>query len=164
LVPAGIAGGRKGRSRLKKAGVWAGIITLIYAIIIFQQSLSLDYSTKLGPGPGFFPLWLSGILVVFTLCYIVDAFRHDEVKISEILPGGEARKSIISTVGGLIIFPVVVPYLGFIISATILQFTMFVRDYKWYNALGISALVSVILFVVFQTLLGVTLPVNDFGW
>lgn len=149
---------------MKKAGVWAGIITLIYAIIIFQQSLSLDYSTKLGPGPGFFPLWLSGILIVLTLCYIVDSIRHDEIKISEILPGGQASKNIISTVGGLIIFPIVVPYLGFVVSATILQFIMFVRDFKWYIALGFSVAVSIILFFVFQSLLGVTLPVNDFGW
>ncbi|MBP2634662.1 MAG: Tripartite tricarboxylate transporter TctB family [Firmicutes bacterium] len=149
---------------MKKAGVWAGIITLVYAIIIFQQSLSLDYSTRLGPGPGFFPLWLSGILIVLTLCYIVDSIRHDVVKVSEILPGGQASKNIISTVGGLIIFPIVVPYLGFVVSATILQFIMFVRDFKWYIALGISVAVSIILFLVFQSLLGVTLPVNDFGW
>lgn len=149
---------------MKKAGVWAGILTLIYAIIIFQQSLSLDYSTKLGPGPGFFPLWLSGILIVLTLLYIVDSIKHDVVKLSEILPGGQAGRNIISTVGGLIIFPIVVPYLGFVVSATILQFIMFVRDFKWYIALGISAVVSIILFFVFQSLLGVTLPVNDFGW
>ncbi len=149
---------------MKKAGVWAGIITLIYAIIIFQQSMSLDYSTKLGPGPGFFPIWLSGILIVLTLCYIVDSFKHDEVKITEILPGGKASQSIISTVGGLVIFPIVVPYLGFVVSATILQFIMFVRDFKWYTALAISVVVSVILFFVFQSLLGVTIPVNDFGW
>ena len=149
---------------MKKAGVWAGIITLIYAIIIFQQSQSLDYSTRLGPGPGFFPLWLSGILIVLTLLYIVDSIRHDVVKVSEILPGGKASQNILSTVAGLILFPIVVPYLGFVISATMLQFIMFVRDFKWYTALGISVGVSVVLFLGFQSLLGVSLPVNDFGW
>lgn len=149
---------------MKKAGVWAGIITLVYAIIIFQQSLSLEYSTRLGPGPGFFPLWLSGILIVLTLCYIVDSIRHDVIKVSEILPGGKASQNIVSTVAGLILFPIVVSYLGFVISATMLQFIMFVRDFKWYTALGISVSISVMLLVVFQSLLGVSLPVNDFGW
>ena len=149
---------------MKKAGVWAGIITLIYAITIFQQSLSLEYSTRLGPGPGFFPLWLSGILIVLTLLYIVDSLRHDMVKVSEILPGGSASKSILATVTGLILFPIVVPYLGFVISATLLQFIMFIRDFKWYTALSISLAVSVIILLVFQSLLGVSLPVNDFGW
>lgn len=149
---------------MKKAGVWAGIITLVYAIIIFQQSLSLEYSTRLGPGPGFFPLWLSGILIVLTLCYIVDSIRHDVIKVSEILPGGKASQNIVSTVAGLILFPIVVSYLGFVISATMLQFIMFVRDFKWYTALGISVSISVVLLVVFQSLLGVSLPVNDFGW
>lgn len=149
---------------MKKAGVWAGIITLIYASVILQQSLSLEYTTRLGPGPGFFPLWLSGILLVLTLCYIVDSLRHDVVKISEILPGGKASQNIISTVAGLILFPVVVPYLGFVVSATLLQFIMFIRDFKWYTALSISLAVSVIILLVFQSLLGVSLPVNDFGW
>lgn len=149
---------------MKKAGVWAGLITLLYAAIIFRESLTLEYTTRLGPGPGFFPLWLSGILIILTLCYIVDSIRHDSVKLSEILPGGQATKNILSTVAGLVLFPVIVSYAGFVISATILQFIMFVRDYKWYTALGISVGISVLLLFVFQSLLGVTLPVNDYGW
>ncbi len=149
---------------MKKAGVWAGIILLVYAITIFYQSLALDYSTRLGPGPGFFPLWLSGILIILTLFYIIDSVKQDVVAITDILPGGQARKNILSTLAGLIVFPVIVPFLGFVISASILLFIMFVRDYKWYTALGISVGLSVLLLVVFQSLLGVSLPVNEFGW
>lgn len=149
---------------MKKAGVWAGVILLVYAVTIFYQSLSLDYSTRLGPGPGFFPLWLSGILTVLALVYIFEAFKKDTVLLSDILPGGQAGKSILATLAGLILFPAVVSILGFVISSAMLLFIMFVRDYKWYTALGISVGLSLVLLVVFQSPLGVSLPVNDYGW
>lgn len=149
---------------MKKAGVWAGVILLVYAATIFYQSLSMDYTTRLGPGPGFFPLWLSGILIIFTLFYIIDSAKKDIVLITDILPRGQARWNILLTVTGLIVFPIIVSFFGFVVSASILLFIMFVRDYKWYTALGISVALSVLILVVFQSLLGVSLPVNDFGW
>lgn len=150
---------------VKNAGFWAGICLLAFAAIIFSQSLDLDYATRLGPGPGFFPLWLSGILAVFSLCYIWDSVKHEGVAIKDILPKDKAaRQSILLTIGGVVIFPLVVEFLGFIISGSILLFIMFMREYKWYTALGISVGASLLLFFVFQSLLGVTLPVNEFGW
>ena len=149
---------------MKKAGVWAGIATLLFASVILYQSFSLDYYTPLGPGPGFFPRWLSGLLIFLTLIYLVDSVRQEGILLAELLPGGKPQQAIISTVCGLLLFPVVVEYLGFVASSSILMFIMFIRDFKWYKALGISVSISVLLFVVFQTLLGVSLPVNDFGW
>lgn len=149
---------------MKKAGVWAGIALLAFAATIFYQSLSLDYSTPLGPGPGFFPRWLSGLLIALTLVYIASELRNSTIAISEVFPSGEALGKTLAMLGGLIVFMLIVSYAGFVISGSILMTAMLIKDFKWHTALAISLAVSVSLLFLFQTLLGVTLPVNDFGW
>ena len=149
---------------MKNAGVWAGIVVMLFAGTIFYQAFSLDYSTALGPGPGFFPRWLSGILIIATLCYIWDSLKNGAISTRDILPAGRPLQDILIMMAGLILFAVTVSYFGFVISGTLLLFLMFMRQYRWYMALCISLGISVILLVTFQSLLGVSLPVNDFGW
>jgi len=149
---------------VSNAGIWAGSIILLYAIIIFYQSFSLDYSTRLGPGPGFFPRWLSGGLILLTLMYIWDCAKNNKVSTSELWPKGRALGTILSMLGGLVVFTVIVNTTGFVIAGSILLFAMFIRDYKWYYALSASVAIAVLFLFVFQSLLGVSLPVNEFGW
>lgn len=54
--------------------------------------------------------------------------------------------------------------MGFVIAATQLVFLMTVRKFRWYYALPAALIVAVLLLLAFQTLLGVALPVNGFGW
>lgn len=152
------------RNIVKSAGVYAGIIVLIYSIIIFYQSLNLGYYTPLGPGPGFFPIWLSGLLIVLSLFYIIDSIKNEVMSITKILPKGKALQGVLSCVGGLILFCLTVPYTGFMISNSIMLLVMLVRDYKWYKALLASVAASFLLLFLFQMVLKVSLPVNDYGW
>lgn len=149
---------------LNNAGVWAGGSILVYAVIIFYQSFSLDYSNQLGPGPGFFPRWLSGCLIILACLYIGHSAKNKLVSASDIWPKGKARGSILTMLAGLVAFTLIVNTTGFVIAGSILLFTMFSRDYRWYRALIASLAISVLLFIVFQSLLGVSLPVNEFGW
>lgn len=150
---------------VSNAGVWAGVVILGFAAVIFSQSLDLDYSTRLGPGPGFFPLWLSGLLIVLSLCYLWSSVKQKVIDVRDLLPPNPvARRNILLTICGVVIFPLVVDDLGFVVSGSILLFIMFMREYKWYLAVGISVATSLLLFFIFQSLLGVSLPVNEFGW
>ena len=74
------------------------------------------------------------------------------------------KYGVYSTAVGIIFFSVVVPYTGFVVATTGLLFIMLRRDYKWYTALAAGLIASIILLFCFQTLLGIKLPVNDFGW
>ncbi|GAB7386681.1 tripartite tricarboxylate transporter TctB family protein [Bacillaceae bacterium] len=146
------------------AGVLAGILTLVFAVIILLESFSYDYQGPLGPGPGLFPRWLSGLLIVLSGFYIFDSVKKDVIKIIDILPKGKELRALLSILGALIVFILIVPYTGFIVAGTVFLFILLVREYKWYVGLGISAGVSAFLFWVFDTLLNVPLPVNAFGW
>ena len=150
---------------MRNAGVLSGSLVLLFAAMIFYQALSLDYSTPLGPGPGFFPRWLSGLLFILSILYIGESVRHNEIPLADLLPKDRrALGNIASTLLGMVLFMSAVLFTGFIIATTMLLFVMFRRDYRWPTALGISFGISVLLLLVFQTMLGVPLPVNEFGW
>jgi putative tricarboxylic transport membrane protein len=145
------------------AGVWAGVFLLAFSIFILTQSLAYDYEGPMGPGPGLLPLWLSGILLVFSILYITESLRH-VISFRDILPDNKGMRNILIILGSFVIYLVIVPFVGFIISSTMFLFLLLRREYKWYVGAGISIGVSVILFWLFSTLLSVPLPVNDLGF
>jgi putative tricarboxylic transport membrane protein len=155
---------QKGCVNLKKAGVWSGIFILLFGCFFFWLSLSLKYTSSLGPGPGLFPLWLSAILIVLSLLYIVESIKLEGISIIDMLPKGRGMGNIVSIVASLVVFVIIVSFTGFIIAGTVLLFILFVREYKWYWGLALSFTITAITFVVFQILLEVPLPVNDLGF
>ncbi|WP_062234616.1 tripartite tricarboxylate transporter TctB family protein [Fictibacillus sp. FJAT-27399] len=150
--------------RSQNAGVWAGLIILIFGGLMFVQSLSYQYSSKLGPGPGMFPLWLSGILIVFSFLYIIRSIRKERITFAEILPKGKDSKQLLKVLTALVGFILIVPFIGFIMAGIIFLFILLSGEYRWYINLLISIGVTILLFWVFHGLLSVPLPVNNFGF
>ena len=148
----------------RNAGVWAGVFLLVVAGVLMQQSLRLDYANMLGPGPGFLPRWLSGILMVVSLCYLWDSVRNEVIPLSELWPVGKAQIDIGLMLLGLVVFALIVESLGFVVASSQLILLMTVRRFRWPLALLASVGISVALLFAFQKLLGVALPVNDWGW
>lgn len=50
-----------------------GIVLLLVALFVAFESLQLKYYSSLGPGPGFFPLWLSIFLGVLAVMMLLKA-------------------------------------------------------------------------------------------
>lgn len=149
---------------IKNAGVWAGAVLLAYSAVLFQQSFQLDYYNPYGPGPGFLPRWLSAMLFVVSVVYIWESVKGEVIRLVDLLPPGDARLDVALMLIGLCLFALLVDDIGFVLAGTQLVFLMTVRKFKWYYALPASLLIAVVLLVSFQKLLGVSLPVNDFGW
>lgn len=65
----------------------------LFALFGFALVLSLEYSLSdaLGPGPGFFPFWLSAVGLALCAVVVVQAFRSNgESDAASILPGRAA--------------------------------------------------------------------------
>lgn len=149
---------------IKNAGVWAGVILLAFSGLLIQQSFTLDYINMLGPGPGFLPRWLGGLLGLVSLCYLWDACKHNVIDVGSLLPSRHALPDIALMLLGLCLFALLVETIGFVLAASQLLFLMSLRKFRWQIALPTSIAISVALLLAFQKLLGVFLPVNDFGW
>ncbi|MCM3791196.1 tripartite tricarboxylate transporter TctB family protein [Domibacillus indicus] len=149
---------------MKNLSFYVGLFFLVFAGIIFWQSLSLDYYSEYGPGPGFLPTWTSGIIIVLSLIYLFLAFKKERILFENVLPKGAGLVSLLASMGSLLLFIVIVPYAGFLLSSILTLSLLFSRGYKWYWGLGMSTVVACVVFWVFGSLLGIPLPVNKYGW
>ena len=64
----------------------------LLGIFVLALVTSLDYSLidALGPGPGFFPFWLSLIGAVLTVAILVETARSHNIPTGSILPSPRA--------------------------------------------------------------------------
>ncbi|MBP1154137.1 MULTISPECIES: tripartite tricarboxylate transporter TctB family protein [unclassified Paenibacillus] len=145
------------------AGVYMGLLLLLFSLVIFWQSLQFPYYSDAGPGPGFFPLWLSAGLGIFSLSYIFSSLK-EKISFSEILPTGSGLGNVVTLLISAVFFLLTIEYLGFLLACSIMLFFILRRLYKWYFAVVIALSISSCLFVVFHIFLGVPLPVNFLGW
>ncbi len=149
---------------MKNLGVYVSLFFLIFGGIIFWQSLSMEYYSDYGPGPGLLPRWAGGLIIVLSLLSIVLSLKKEIIKIEDVMPKGEGMVNVLTCMGSFIIFMIIVPFVGFVCGGIITLFILFKRGYKWYSALGLSSLVILIIFFVFGVALDIPLPVNQYGW
>jgi putative tricarboxylic transport membrane protein len=147
----------------KNAGFWAAIVVFLFGSVFFFQSLTYEYYGAMGPGPGLLPLWLSGILMVLSVLYVIESLRH-VVSWQDILPDRSGLISICRILGAFLLFMFTIEILGFIVSATLFLLILLAKEYKWYVSVAISIGISLVLFWVFGEMLSIPLPVIEFGW
>ncbi|HWO98149.1 MAG TPA: tripartite tricarboxylate transporter TctB family protein [Bacillus sp. (in: firmicutes)] len=150
---------------MKNYGVWVGIFILLFAAFMFNASLQYEYYSQYGPGPGFFPRWLSGLLGAFSILFILDSLRKkNRISFSDVLPRGKVLFSVLKVVLSIALFIVISPFLGFIISSILVLLILLTPDFKWTTSFSTAASVTIVLFVVFNTFLDIPLPTNIWGW
>lgn len=149
---------------MKNYGVWLGIVLFLFSCFIFWQSLSLEYYGPYGAGPGLLPRWLSGLLAVLSIVYIINSIQKEKIDIGSVIPKGKVLYRLLAIVGAILLFIIISPYTGFNIASIIALLILLLPEFKWYSALGISVTVTIILFLGFDALLNIPLPVNMWGW
>ncbi|HWO74705.1 MAG TPA: tripartite tricarboxylate transporter TctB family protein [Bacillus sp. (in: firmicutes)] len=149
---------------MKNLGVWIGIVILLFGATIFWQSLSFDIYSEIGPGPGLFPMILSASLIVLSVFYIISSMRKNRIMAGDVLPKGKSAWKVLRIVLAVVLFIIFAPYTGFSITSMVVLLIVFLGEMKWYSAVSISLVTTTAVFIIFNHLLGVPLPLNSFGW
>jgi putative tricarboxylic transport membrane protein len=136
-------------------------------IFIAALVTSLDYSLSdaLGPGPGFFPFWLSVIGAALIVVILVETFRDREIVADGIVPPRDAALQAASVLVALCAAALLIEPLGY--RLTMLVFIaglLFVLGARSLPAIGLTAIAgSFGVFYVFYHWLKVPLPVGALG-
>ncbi|MHC1761416.1 MAG: tripartite tricarboxylate transporter TctB family protein [Negativicutes bacterium] len=149
---------------MSNAGAWIGLMITLFAGFIFYQSLFLEYSGSYGPGPGFFSIWLSGLLMICAVVYTLSTLKNKGIDWRDILPRGIYLHKVLTIFAALILFLISVPFLGYGITSLLMLSILFFGEYRWYTSLGLSVLITATIFYLFKILLDVPLPVNSLGF
>ncbi|KAA9031664.1 tripartite tricarboxylate transporter TctB family protein [Niallia endozanthoxylica] len=142
-----------------RSGIWAGAVIFLLALFAFVLSLSYSYSGALGPGPGFFPTWLSGILMALSIWYIYESVKGKNTS-SESWPTGQSLKHILFIIISLVLFVILFTLFGFLLAGFIFLAILFYKEYRWYTTLLMSAGITGFIYWMFNSVLKVYLPLG----
>jgi putative tricarboxylic transport membrane protein len=154
------------RSRMRLSHQIAGFAMVPLALFLGYEALKLSYYTPGGPGPGFFPLWLCVLLAVLGLAMafqarLVPAATESGFAIDR---GGLLRitVSLMALFGTVALMGV----LGYRLT-TAMFYVVLLLAFGRRNVVEIAVLTAVGslgVHFVFNSLLGQPLPTGMFGW
>ncbi len=152
---------------MKKGWMVASLLFLALAIFVFVESFDYPYIDRLGPGPGFFPFWLSLITGTLSLLLIIQTGRGKE-KIDyarRLWPQAEGTKRIVTILGSLGACLFFLENLGFRLAlfAFLLFLPLALGTRNWIAALIFSVIGSFGIFHIFYYWLKLPLPIGFLG-
>jgi putative tricarboxylic transport membrane protein len=150
----------------RRAYQLSGLAALLVAVFLGYQAAGLTYYTRIGPGPGFFPRWLCGVLALLALVVIVRATWSKDAAAPIDVPDRHAALRIIAVVAALIAVAAVTTTLGFRLTmmAFYLAVIAVLGRWRWLETPALAVLGSFVAFYVFVEWLKLPLPVGIFGF
>ena len=154
---------------MRKSSVIAGAIFLIFSVAVLVASWSMEYYSSIGPGPGFFTFWLSLILGLLSIGWIIQELSRKPRKEKDektLFPRGESLVRELEILGAMVFMACFMGLLGFQISMFLfLAFLLFVLGkVNKVTTLVISLIGSVGLFYIFTGWLDVQLPQSSMAF
>lgn len=143
---------------INKTDAAAGLIFIAIGLVFCAQSLGMELGTPLRMGPGYFPLFLAGLLIGLGVLVFASAFRSS----GEAL-GKHAWRGMLFILPAPIFFGLTVRGLGFVPSIffTTLIAAKASMKMSLLSALALAVAVTVFSTLVFSYALG--LPFQRFG-
>jgi putative tricarboxylic transport membrane protein len=163
--PAGVSAGDffTMKKFIKKPDAVSATLFLLIGLCIIGFSSIIEVGSFENPAPGLFPL-LSGIgLVVLSLILLIQSVKIPETDIFNLCKEGYFR--VFGLPIAMIVYAIVVDFLGFIIATTLLlfYFMKLVSKYSLQRSFAYALLISVTSYVIFNILLEVGLPSGLIG-
>ncbi len=142
------------------------VLFLLLGLFVLYESLQLRYFTMLGPGSGFFGVWLGSLMAALAVLFFVrnsvPQWRRDEP--IDLIPGSLAGFRLAVTLALLALTVVLLPILGFrltVLGLALILLTVVGRQ-RWWVAVLVSLAASFGTYYVFS-LLSVFLPTGPNG-
>jgi putative tricarboxylic transport membrane protein len=145
----------------------AGLVFLLLAAFLGREAGRLSYYSSLGPGAGFFPVWLCVVLALLALSVTVNALRGRIAGVDgRFWPENGALLRIAAVLGGLAFVVATLNILGFRIAMAIFcVWSMLALGCRSPLQIGAVALLgSIGCKALFVEVLGVALPSGILGW
>lgn len=141
-----------------------GLFFLLFSFVVCYEAFRLPLGSFRKPGPGFFPLFLGVILGLLSLIFVlIRAFERTR-RITP-LRSQIAGKRVSVTLGVLILYGLLFPLMGYLLSTFFLVFYFLRLAYpkRWLFCAILSVVISALFYFGFQTMLRIHLPKGIFG-
>lgn len=137
------------------------LVFFVFAGVIALESSRLRYYSVLGPGPGFFPLWLTGIMAMLTLLWLLQvSYEPDAPVPADFWPDRSGALRVIAVALSILFMVFTMDLLGFRLAMfAMLAFLLYALGRQ---KLAITAVISLLgsfgFYYALTTWLGGSLP------
>jgi hypothetical protein len=133
----------------------------VFGLLFTLKARDLDYMGEFAPGAGFLPFWLGLILFALVIGHLV-ATRASTGQPSA---SGSGRK-VFAVSAGLAACVGLINWIGFAvaIAAYLLYLARWVERRSWGLSVGLAAVTTLSLYLIFRLWLGVPLPRGPWGF
>ncbi len=140
----------------------SALLFVAFSAFVMKEALDMEYYTRLGPGAGFFPFWLGGLLGALAIVWLFQVSRRDGgPRDGAFFPNKSGLVQIGAILASLLATAGLMTALGF--QLTMFLFLLFLLRIlgrqKTPAALIVALLGSVGVFHIFGRYLDVPLPV-----
>jgi putative tricarboxylic transport membrane protein len=139
----------------------AAFFFMAFSAFVVWESWNLEYYTPLGPGAGFFPLWLGAVMGGLSLIWFGQVSgRTGRPKEGLFLPERDGMVRLVSVLGAMVAATLLMDFLGFQVAMFLLLFFLLLipgRQTIWLTLL-VALLGSVGVYHLFGSYLDVQLP------
>jgi hypothetical protein len=138
---------------------WSGLVFIVVGLGFSWGALNYSFGSSGRPGPGYFPFGLGILLALlgaFTLFESLTIDTEDGEKV-----GAIPFKQIFIIIGSIVLFGVLIPRFGLLISLPILIITcaMAGDEFHWGEVLVMAAVLTAASWAIFIWGLALTVPV-----
>jgi putative tricarboxylic transport membrane protein len=144
----------------------SGATLAAFGIYVILVAVKLPYVSEVGPGPGFFPLWIGIGLVIFASCLMLSSISPSRRAVPEKPPFWRPAVRALAGWFSMIIAIALFGVIGFALSFVMLTtFLIVVLDRRpvW-MALGVGIGLAAIFHLIFVVALAVSLPAAPWGF
>lgn len=158
-----------------KQDLLVGAVVIVLGAWAFREALSMALFFSGAPGPGFFPLSISGLLILLGAGLVIQSVRPGRARRAVELAtpdddgndeGPPNHKRVAMVAAGWIGSIALIAYAGFVPAMIVLVlYLVLVVEGKrtWYAPLG-TLLIPILSYIAFGLLLHVHLPVGPLGY
>jgi putative tricarboxylic transport membrane protein len=143
--------------------ITAGIMALLSIYLMWKSTeLEIGYIKGEGPGGGFWPFWLSGIMLICTAFIVFNWVRRSSPpsQSEEVLLDRYGKKMLVLVGGGLLGFIALVNVISMYgaMAVFLLYYLRFLGRHSWTLTLIMTTTIPIGFFFFFEALMRITLP------
>lgn len=143
----------------------SGFIVFFLAVVIFWEGRKISIGGIHSPGPGFFPILVAALLLVFSLFLIIPK-RKRENEGQPPLAWSTVLRRLVPVLAVLLAYFFLLEYLGFLVTGFLLMTFLFaeVGSLRWYGAVPWAFISIGLAYLLFGVLMHSNLPRGVLGF
>ena len=151
---------------------WAAVLWMVIGALALLLSRGIrqpGFATNQDPGPAFFPILLGSLLLLAGLWRLILSFRvgktsqHSETHSESTSKGMAGRGNFWKWFPSLLIYPVLMPQVGFILSSALFAaWMLWVQGSRWWVAILVAAALAMTIQGLFGQVFHVQFPPGHF--